>query len=331
MGAYKGIAGGIDTMMSRFEPWHLHYGNEERVHVTDLTIQSGHQALTMAKCDWTVDIEPLSTFMPDYPGAEDHFVTLKNDLRNDSRSVLGVHGERYEPIQNAVIAELADAVMAAVNDSNVISSGALFGGKVVWMLVELPDSGIVLGGREQHKRYVLIVTSHDGSLSLSIRATRVRVECMNTMSMAIDGSRADYVIRHTANALNYVEEAIRGIAMENANAEAWDHRVNELIDTELTTTEFAVNIVPAIMERDRPEKDGRSQTMYDEKFGQIIAAYTAPHNEAIVDTAWGAVNAINEYEAWSIKPRNQELNDRQLAMLVRGDYPLTRKALALVG
>src|SRR5262245_49588166 len=74
MGAYKGIAGGIDTMMSRFEPWHLRFGNEERVNVTDLVVTSGAQALTMAKCDWLVEIESLDQHMPGYLNADEHFV-----------------------------------------------------------------------------------------------------------------------------------------------------------------------------------------------------------------------------------------------------------------
>lgn len=327
MGADKGIMGGVESMMAaRFVPWHYSY-NEDRVSLTDLTIESGHQALVMAGCDWGVNLVGLGEFMPEHVGAEDYFLTMRSDIS----AVLGVHKERYEVINNQVVADLADAVIMAAPGANIVSCGALYvPGKQVWMLVELPSAGIVLGGRETHQRYVLIVTSHDASLSLSIRATRVRVECMNTMSMAVGGSRADYVIRHTTNALDYVEEAKAAIRVANANELAFDAQIEKLIDTELDQVDFAMEVLPEIMERDRPADAGRSQTMYDEKFGQIISLYGAPHNEAIIDTAWGAVNAVNEFEEWAVNPRGQEQHERQMAMLLRGDYPMTRRALSLV-
>lgn len=328
MGSYKGILGGIDTMMAadRLVPWHYD-SNKERVKLLDMKIESGRQALTVAKCDWRVKLTDLATYLPDHEGADDFFIVE----REDRAAVLGVHQTRYKEIQNEVIADLADAVIEAAKGSHILTAGSLYGGKVVWMLVELPDSGIILAGRETHKRYVLIVTSHDATIPLSIRSTRVRVLCMNTMSMAVGGSRAEYVIRHTTNALDYVEEAKAGLRAANANELAMDATIERLIDTELSGDDFMVDIVPQIMDRDRPEKDGRSQTMYDEKFAAIMACYDAEHNEAIVDTAWGAVNAVNEYEEWGITPRDQEQHERQMGMLVKGQYPLTRKALALVG
>jgi phage/plasmid-like protein (TIGR03299 family) len=326
MGQYKGVMGGIDSMMAaRFTPWHYSY-NEDRVSLTELTIESGHQALVMAGCDWGVNLVNMAEFMPDHLGAEDFYLAL----RSDKQALLGVHKERYAVIVNQVLADLADAVITAAPGANIISCGSLYEpGKQVWMLVELPPSGMKLGGREVHDRYVLIVTSHDGSLSLSVRATRVRVECMNTMSFSLGTSRADYVIRHTTNALNYVEEARRAIASANAHDLAFDHAIEQLIDTELTVANFATQVLPKVIDV-RPEKDGRGQTVWDEKFAAIINAYGADHNTDIIDTAWGAVNAVNEYEEWGIKPRGQELHERQMGMLVKGDYPLTKRTLALV-
>ena len=326
MGQHKGVMGGIESMVAnRFTPWHYSY-NEDRVALVDMEIESGHQALVMAGCDWGVNIVNLGEFMPDHEGAEDFFVAL----RSDKQAILGVHGERYTPINNAVLGDLADAVMTAAPGSNIESAGSLFApGKVVWVLVRLPEGGSDFGGREHHERYVLVSTSHDASKALQVRATNVRVECMNTISMAWNGSRADYVIRHTTNALSYVEEARKGITVAAANANAMDAAIERMIDQELDSAMFMTEFVPAVI-GDAPEKEGRGMTMWETKFDAIVAAYGAPHNEAIVDTAWGAVNAVNEYEAWDQPTRGQSREDAQFKRLLTGNYELTSKALALV-
>ena len=326
MGQYKGIAGGVESMMAnRFTPWHYSY-NEDRVALVDLEIETGHQALVLAKCDWGVNLVGLGEFMPEHEGADDFYLAM----RSDEQAVLGVHKERYTVIPNSAVADMADAVMLAAPGSNIESAGSLYApGKVVWMLVRLPDTGATFGGREHHERYILVTTSHDASMAFSVRGTDVRVECMNTMSMAYNGSRADYVIRHTTNAMDYVAEARNSIAVVTANWQAMDAQIARLMDVELDRSDFASEIIPEVI-GEAPETEGRAKTMWDNRFDAIVEMYDAPHNEAIVDTAWGAVNAVNEYEEWGIKPRGQEVHEAQFKRLLTGSYDLTRKALALV-
>jgi phage/plasmid-like protein (TIGR03299 family) len=326
MGQYKGIMGGIDSMVAnRFTPWHYSY-NEDRVALVDLQIESGQQALTLAKCDWGVNLVGLGEFMPNHEGAEDFFLAL----RSDKQAVLGVHKERYTVIPNSAVGDMADAVMVAAPGSNIESAGSLYvPGKVVWVLVRLPDTGATFGGREHHERYILVTTSHDASLAFSVRGTDVRVECMNTMSMAYSGARAEYVVRHTTNALDYVREAQAGIATVTANWQAMDTQIAALIDTELSRSDFASEIIPEVI-GEAPEAEGRGLTMWENRFDAIVEMYDAPHNEAIVDTAWGAVNAVNEFEEWGIKPRGQEVHEQQFKRLLTGSYDMTRKAMSLV-
>ena len=326
MGIDKGIMDGVESMVAnRFTPWHYSY-NEDRVALVDLNIESGAQALTLAQCDWGVNLVGLGEFMPNHEGAEDFYLAL----RSDEQAVLGVHKERYTVIPNSAVGDMADAVMAAAPGSNIESAGALYApGKVVWILVRLPEMAPTFGGREHHERYMLVTTSHDASMAFSVRGTDVRVECMNTMSMAYNGTKADYTIRHTTNAMDYVREAQAGIATVTANWQAMDAQIARLIDTELERGDFASEIIPEVI-GEAPEAEGRGLTMWEQKFDAIVDLYDAPHNEAIVDTAWGAVNAINEYEEWGIKPRGQTVQEQQFKRLLTGSYDLTRKALALV-
>jgi phage/plasmid-like protein (TIGR03299 family) len=321
-----GTVGGVDSMMSvRFTPWHGVSDMKKRV---EFNIESGRQALTIAGIDWEVAKTSLGEFMPGADLADEHCVVT----RKDNGAVLGVHRASYQEIQNTALADVADGVILARPGAFVESAGGLFKGKVTWALVRLPDSTVYFGsdGAERHERYILVSTSHDGSYGFTIRPTDVRVECMNTISMAWRGNSAMYKVRHTTNALDYVSEAQQGLAVSLANWEGFDQEIKRLLDTPLDTGEFLTSFVPHII-GERPADEGRSLTAWDEKFTGIVEAYHEDHNEAIVDTAWGAVNAFNEFEVWATKVRSKSLAEAQMVRVLTEDFPLTRQALALVG
>lgn len=329
MGEYKGVLGGVTSMVaSRFVPWH-YSENTDRVRLTDIEIESGRQALTMAGLDWNVIKVSLGEFMPGYEGAEDYCLTL----RSDRQAVVGCGmSAEYQEIQNTACGDLADAIISAYPGASIESAGALYDpGKVVWVLVRLPDATVRFGtdGSEMHERYVLISTSHNGTRALVVQPTDVRVECMNTISMAWGRTKAEHTIRHTVNAETYLEEARTALGMAAGAWTEMDRNIQWLLDTELDTADFLVDVVPHII-GEQPESEGRAYTNWSNRFDSLRDIYLADHNEAIVDTAWGAVNAVNELEMWAVKPRGQSVEDRQMGMLLRGDYPLTRRALALV-
>lgn len=313
---------------SRFVPWHEPW-NKDRVKLTDFTIESGAQALTLAGLDWSVNKLNLSEFMPGFEGAEDYCVTL----RSDKPAVLGAGmSDTYTPIQNTACADLADAVIKAYPGASIISAGALFDpGQVVWVLVQLPDATVRFGtdGAEHHERYLLISTSHNGTRALVVQPTDVRVECMNTISMAWGRTSAEYTVRHTSNANELLDEARRALSLTKQSYDEMDRTIQRLLDTEMDDVDFITSFTPHIV-GERPESEGRGLTNWTARFDAIVDTWNADHNEAIKGTAWGAVSAVNELELWAVKPRGQSVASRQMGMLLSRNYPLTRKALALV-
>jgi Domain of unknown function (DUF932) len=223
-------------------------------------------------------------------------------------------------------------VMKAWPGACIESSGALYDpGKVVWMLVRLPDATVRFGtdGSEMHERYVLISTSHNGTRALIVQPTDVRVECMNTISIAWGRSKAEHTVRHTGSAEQYLAEARAALSMTKATYDEMDATIKRLLDTEMDDADFLVDFAPRII-GERPEEEGRGLTNWGNRFDLLSGYWDADHNEAITGTAWGAVSVVNELEMWGVTPRGQSIESRQMGMLLRADYPLTRKALALV-
>lgn len=325
MGTDKyGVIGGVDSMMSaRFTPWHGLSDMKVRV---DERVTDVDYAFTLGQIEWTISEHLLSEFT-DLGLADEH----KLIVRDDTRDILGIGSDRYGLIQNDVLKLLVRPVLEFRPDAHIESCGGLFKGKVVWALVRLDDETKAFGkgGDERQYRYLLFYTSHDGSKPLAVRFTNVRVECMNTFSMAFGrASQLVQTIRHTTNATQYAVQAESALKQALETFDLLDMEIETLLAREHSKSDSMTTFKTIL--GDRPD-EGRARTMWDKQFDGIVDEWNADHNQNIRGTAWGTVMAVNGYELWGQSARGQTVAEKQMKHLLDGRYKLTEKALALVG
>jgi Domain of unknown function (DUF932) len=92
-------------------------------------------------------------------------------VRQDTREVLGIVGERYRIVQNHEAFAFIDQLLGS--SIHFETAGSLQGGRRVWVLATLPDHVEVGGGAV--RPYVLLMNSHDGSTAVIAATTPVRV------------------------------------------------------------------------------------------------------------------------------------------------------------
>lgn len=134
----------------------------------------------------------------------------------DVRSVLWVVGAEYATCQNRELAEFTDA-LAQSGRVVIESAGSLHGGKRVWFLAR--GESFNIGGADEIYPYMLISNSHDGTSSIRVTPTTIRVVCANTLSMVIPNNEAGvtraenaaWIIRHTGQIANKLESARQAI------------------------------------------------------------------------------------------------------------------------
>ncbi len=143
------------------------------------------EAIQAAGLDWRVMKLPLVAVDGGTHNQEtDRFAVVRDDMwgRGDC-PILGVVSGAYTPLQNCEAFRFFDDI---VGEGAAIyhTAGALGNGERVWILAKLP-SHIRVVGDDIVDKYLLLSNSHDGSSSVEVKFTPVRVVCQNTLSFAL--------------------------------------------------------------------------------------------------------------------------------------------------
>jgi phage/plasmid-like protein (TIGR03299 family) len=215
--------------------------------------------------------------------------------RSDNDKDLGVVGARYTVIQNEDAFNILDYIIGN-DDAKFETAGALGNGEVVWMNAKLQGDDITVAG-DRIDPYFLLKNTHDGSGSLKLLLTPIRVVCQNTLNMAIgnpkqkDNSRR-FTIKHTRNYDERVKLAKVALGFTQTYFKEFVSTAKALAAQKFTEKQFS-----ELMDQlyPLPEKAGRGLTIAERERNKMWAAFNADDLNNIRNTKWGAYNAIADY------------------------------------
>jgi phage/plasmid-like protein (TIGR03299 family) len=265
---------------------------------------------------WNVRLEELeipSTLTSD---KSYQYVVRTNPTNKSQTDVLGIVGERYVPLQNEDLFAFGDNILDG--GGRWETAGSIRGGRVVFGSLAI-DKEIVLdpsGVADKVKTYLLINTSHDGSVAIQASVTPVRVVCANTLNLALgrikkkDGVKQSFKIRHTQTAEGKIAIARQALGLATAYMDEFSILANELYAKEITAQQFNEIILKAY-----PKPQGEKKialTKWTNKVDTLNDIYTGEYNHMIAGTAWGALNALTERLDWHRSARRGS-NEAMLA------------------
>ena len=158
------------------------------------------------------------------------------------------------------------------------------------------------GANDTTRTYLLVNTSHDGSVAVQASVTPVRVVCQNTLNMALRGVKQSFKIRHTSTVGGKVQAARETLNLTYSYMDEFEKQAQALFEQSITDKQFNDLIVGLYP---KPEKDTKGAvTKWENKIDLINGLYfTSPTNETVKGTAWGAFNALTERLDYYRKPR----------------------------
>ncbi|MCM3631140.1 DUF945 domain-containing protein [Paenibacillus glycanilyticus] len=206
---------------------------------------TANDALSAAGLDWTVIQKSIQTEdLVEIPG-------YKANIRAADHRLLGVVSDRYKIVQNHEAFAFADELLG--KGVRFETAGSLQNGKKIWLLAKLPESYVIAG--DHISPYMVFSNSHDGSGSIKVAMTPVRIVCQNTLNLALSSAKRIWTTIHTGNIQSKLDEAKKtllyaelymdklGVEFERLHTiRTPDHKVQEYIETLLPIPDKATNL-----------------------------------------------------------------------------------------
>jgi phage/plasmid-like protein (TIGR03299 family) len=252
--------------------------------------------------NWNVRLEELTIPSTLTSDKNYQYVIRTNPTDKSQTDVLGIVGERYVPLQNEDLFSFGDNILDG--GGRWETAGSIRGGRVVFGSLALERETVLdpMGVADVVKTYLLINTSHDGSVAIQASITPVRVVCANTLNVALnstrkkDGVKQSFKIRHTQTAEGKITVARQALGMANSYMDAFDKMAHAMISQEITAKQFNEIILAAYPKPDKDTKGALKK--WENKVDVINDIYTGEFNGMIAGNAWGAFNALTERLDW---------------------------------
>jgi phage/plasmid-like protein (TIGR03299 family) len=252
--------------------------------------------------NWNVRLEDLEIPSSLVSDKSYQYVVRTNPTDKSQTDVLGIVGERYVPLQNEDLFSFGDNILDG--GGRWETAGSIRGGRVVFGSLALERETVLdpNGVADVVKTYLLINTSHDGSIAIQASITPVRVVCANTLNVALnrtrkkDGVKQSFKIRHTQTAEGKITVARQALGMANSYMDEFDKMAHAMIAKEISAKDFNDIILAAYPKPDLDTKGAVKK--WENKVDMINDIYTGEYNGMISGNAWGAFNALTERLDW---------------------------------
>ena len=303
----------VETMYStREKPWHG-LGTVVREAPTS------ENALRLAGLDWNVVQEPI------YTPFREKIEGFKANVRDTDRKVLGVVSDRYKVVQNVEAFSFTDELLG--HGVRYETAGSLSGGRRVWLLARLPREYIIAG--ERISPYLVFSNTHDGSGSVKVAVTPVRVVCNNTLNLALETAQRSFSMVHTGNISDKITEARDTLFKAESYMDRLGAEFEQLHQQKVTDAEvqkYIELLIPMESNATRTQEKNVNRLRED----LAMRYYDAPDLQKVGKNAYRFINAVSDF-ATHAEPlrRTANYSENLFSRTVDGN-PLIDRAYQLV-
>ena len=257
-------------------------------------------AIKLAGLDW--EVEPRNIF--DEFGRE--IPKYKVNVRTSDNTPLGIVTDKYKIVQNAEAFAFTDELLG--HGVKYETAGSLASGKRVWMLARMANTTLA---EESIDPFLVFTNTHDGSGSVKVAITPVRVICSNTLNLALKKAKRHWTCVHKGNIASKMEEARMTLSSTDKYMKALETEFGELklkkvsdkqveeMTERLLQLEFQ-NLFAQAARKGTDFKDRLRQQKYEDKIEMkrhdILTIYhEKPDLIGTEKSAFRFVNAVSDY------------------------------------
>jgi len=221
--------------------------------------------------------------------------------RSDTQAPLSVVSDGYKTVQPATILDFFREVTSKT-DAQMETAGSLAGGKVIWALARLGNDAKIRD--DVIAPYLMLSTSYDMSIPTIAKLVATRVVCRNTIQVALGENQKQIRIPHSTD---FQAEKVRaGLEISLDEFDKFKQRAG-LLAAQSFDLSAMDKFLLQLLQPEKGEIDGdaiRKSAAYKKITSLFSGGQMGGEQDAVKNTAWGALNAVTEYID-HIKGRNQ--------------------------
>lgn len=240
------------------------------------------EALALADLNWNVKSNPV------FDANGNTIPGFYANTRDTDGEVLGIVGQRYQIVQNMDAFEFIDALVS--NGIQFIRAGVFHHGRAVWVLGKLPEH-MILG--DQFDPYVVFINSHDGTGSIKICMTPIRIACSNALNLALKSASRTWSTRHMGDIQYKLQEARHTLGMANNYMIGLNQDAEKLALKQFDDVQFE-RVFDKLFPINPQDSKRKIQNIVDMKDG-MFKALQAPDLANFNGSAWKYINAVTDY------------------------------------
>lgn len=290
---------------------------------------TSEEAIKYANLDYTVEKGHLtsgSILLPE---------NIMCTYRTDNNKFLGLVSDSYKILQNTEAFQFFDDIVGQ-GEAIYETAGVLGKGERIFISAIMPDYIEINGvpGSEVQK-YLLLTSAHDGSSSVKILFTPIRVVCNNTLSLALEGGRGIINIPHKGKLKERMAEASNLLGIINSFSEnikeASEYAAQVYLDKDEITEIVQRTFIPQeqleefIKDPKTPQVSSYRRNLIS---NVLLYHQTGPGQEGIERSAFGVMNAFTGYFQNAVEYKTDEDAFKKVALQENNHY--LKKAQAII-
>lgn len=233
--------------------------------------------------------------------------------------------DRYKVVQNTDAFSFTDELIG--KGVRYETAGSLQEGKKVWLLARLPKEYVIAG--ERISSYLVFSNTHDGSGSVKVAVTPVRVVCNNTLNLALDTAKRSFSMIHTGNIHDKIQEAKDTLFMAENYMDNLGIEFEQLRRQKMTDAQVK-EYIELLLPMDEEPTPTQSRNIIKLRRDMEQRYYDAPDLQKVGNNAYRFINAVSDFATHSTPLRRiANYKENLFARTVDGN-PLIDKAYQLV-
>lgn len=254
------------------------------------------EALFVSGLDFTVHQENIQTSEA-CPIPLDGF---RANIKDDG-TPLGIVSTKYKVVQNADAFAFLDSLVE--EGMKFERAGGLQNGRKVFVLARMPDKYIISG--EHISPYIVFINSHDGTGSIKILMTPVRMICLNMLNLALRSAVRSWSAVHSGNVSYKLEDAKNTLLYADRYMQELGVTIEELKQQPVSDAKV-LELVDVLLPTNDSMSDTQRKNVGLQREDLLERYFHAPDLAPLSQTAYRFINAVSDHATHADPIRRRE-------------------------